>query len=223
MARGRRGRTLGSGATALVAGVMAAAVAAAGGASPRTAARPEDAPQHLPNFGAVTADLLRGGQPTAEGFRILAAAGVRVVINLRLETFPDAAERTLVESLGMRYVSIPMHGLLAPTHAALATFLAELCAHRGERVFVHCRRGAERTGVAVAAVRIAFHGWQPADAIAEMLRFGYRRLLFPHYTRVVRSLPAALAREPAFAALRQGPCLHGAALPRSRCDAVAAP
>jgi tyrosine-protein phosphatase SIW14 len=203
--------------------VLAAAVVGHGEIPLPNRENPQASSPHLPNFGTVTANLLRGGQPTAEGFRILAASGVQVVINLRLETFPDVAERRLVESLGMRYVAIPMHGLFTPTHAAVATFLTELCAHRGERVFVHCRRGAERTGVAVAAVRIAFQGWRPADAIAEMVRFGYRRLLFPHYTRFVRRLPAALASEPAFAALHKGPCLEGTARPGSQGNRLTAP
>lgn|GEM_PF-6456862 len=168
---------------------------------------PGAAPSDLPNLGHVTPTLLRGGQPTAEGLRRLAAMGVRVVVNLRRETAPDAGEQALVESLGMQYVAIPMHGVWAPTDAELAAALSVLCAHRGEAVFVHCRRGAERTGVVVAAARIAFQGWTVRDARAEMDAFGFRAALFPHYTRVVRRLGQTLAVAPAYAALRASGCL----------------
>lgn len=161
----------------------------------------------VPNLGRVTPRLLRGGQPTAEGLQQLAAMGVHVVVNLRRETFPDAGEQALVESLGMRYVAVPMHGLWAPSDAEVAAALEALCVHRHEVVFVHCRRGAERTGVVVAAARIAFQGWTVAEARAEMDAFGFRAALFPHYTRVVRRLERALRVAPAFAELRAGPCL----------------
>ncbi len=162
--------------------------------------------RHVPNMGHVTPTLMRGGQPTAAGLERLAAMGVRVVVNLRRETFPDVAEEAVARSLGMEYVAIPMPGVGAPALSEVAAFLEVLCAHRGELVFVHCRRGAERTGVAVAASRIAFDGWETSAARAEMDAYGFRGLLFPHYGRLVRRLPRALATDPAFARVRASPC-----------------
>ncbi len=57
-------------------------------------------------------NVLFAGQPTEEGFRVLAERGVNVVINLRpdaeMQRAVDFDEATLVESLGMEYVHIPM-------------------------------------------------------------------------------------------------------------------
>jgi uncharacterized protein (TIGR01244 family) len=57
-------------------------------------------------------NVLFAGQPTEEGFRLLAKRGVNVVINLRpdaeMERTMEFDEPTLVESLGMEYVHIPM-------------------------------------------------------------------------------------------------------------------
>ncbi len=57
-------------------------------------------------------NVLFAGQPTEEGFRLLAERGVNVVINLRPESEMQRAiefdEPALVESLGMDYVHIPM-------------------------------------------------------------------------------------------------------------------
>lgn len=178
------------------------------------AARPVEFAAHLhepglPNLGQVSPSLLRGGQPTEDGIRRLAELGVQIVVNLRRETFPDAGEKSLVEALGMRYVAIPMHGLWTPTDQEVAAFLLLLREHSDKRVFVHCRRGAERTGVAVAAARIALSGWRPADALAEMDAFDFRGRLFPHYARYVRRLPTALASRPAFAGFGRAPATWG--------------
>ena len=57
-------------------------------------------------------NVLFAGQPTEEGFRLLAEHGVNVVINLRPESEMQRTlefdEPALIESLGMEYVHIPM-------------------------------------------------------------------------------------------------------------------
>jgi protein tyrosine/serine phosphatase len=39
---------------------------------------------------------------------------------------------------------------------------------------VHCKRGADRTGLMCAMYRIAFQGWTKDQAIAEMTQGGFR-------------------------------------------------
>jgi protein tyrosine/serine phosphatase len=39
-------------------------------------------------------------------------------------------------------------------------------------VFVHCRRGADRTGTVIACYRIAHDGWQNLKALDEARTFG---------------------------------------------------
>jgi protein tyrosine/serine phosphatase len=41
-------------------------------------------------------------------------------------------------------------------------------------VFVHCRRGSDRTGTAVAVYRICVEGWSREAAIDEMVNGGFR-------------------------------------------------
>ena len=57
-------------------------------------------------------DVLFAGQPTEEGFKLLAERGVKVIVNLRpdaeMQRAVDFDEAALVESLGMEYVHIPM-------------------------------------------------------------------------------------------------------------------
>ena len=143
----------------------------------------------LPNFGIVSPQLYRGGQPKDAGFAELKRLGVDIVANLRNETGHIAREHALVNAHGMRYVSIPWEGRHTPSAEQVAQFLKLLHANADRKVFVHCRRGAERTGVFVACYRIAREHWTPEQALAEMERFRFRGLRFGHLKRFVRSFP----------------------------------
>ena len=150
----------------------------------------------LSNFGVVSDYLYRGAQPAESGFAELARRGIAIVVNLRHESGRIARERTLVESLGMHYVSIPWRGHDDPNPEQVVQFLRLLRDNPEGKVFVHCRRGAERTGVMVACYRIAREQWPPERAQAEMEAFGFRRRRFAHLTRFVRDYPALLLRDP---------------------------
>jgi protein tyrosine/serine phosphatase len=150
----------------------------------------------VPNAGRVHARLLRGGQPGDEGFRALAALGVTLVIDLRQGEERSEAERRLVTSLGIEYVAIPMSGSRTPRPDEVARFLSLLRNDRGGAVFVHCRRGAERTGVMVAAYRMREQGWSPTEARAEMEAYDFRAWLHPHLVRWVREFTPATPTAP---------------------------
>ncbi len=170
-------------------------------AKPREGAPPIAARLELPgvpNLGRASDTLLRGGQPTAEGLRRLSTLGVAIVVDLRASEREVAAERREVEALGMRFVSIPMSGVWTPRHAEVAEFLALLRHNPGRVVFVHCRRGAERTGIMVAAYRMAAQGWTPDQALDEMAAFRFRSVFYPHFVRYVRTFPEAYRGDPAF-------------------------
>ena len=150
----------------------------------------------VPNFGVVSPQLYRGGQPKDTGVAELKRLGVDIVVNLRHETGLIARERALVNAHGMRYVSIPWEGRHTPSAEQVAQFLKLLHDNADRKVFVHCRRGAERTGVFVAGYRIAHEHWTPEQALAEMERFRFRGLRFGHLKRFVRAFPTLLLRAP---------------------------
>jgi tyrosine-protein phosphatase SIW14 len=162
-----------------------------------SAASPLPREQHegLPNFGVVSDYLYRGAQPADRGFAQLKALGVGIVVNLRHERGRIARERTLVERLGMQYVSIPWRGHDDPNPEQVAQFLRLLRDNTQRKVFVHCQRGAERTGVMVACYRISREQWTAERAQAEMEAFGFR-LRFAHLARFVRKFPTLLLRDP---------------------------
>src|SRR5215210_3947701 len=62
---------------------------------------------HIKNFGQMDERFYRGAEPKGvEDIQALKALGVNTVIDLQEQ--PERTERANVESLGMRYVNIPM-------------------------------------------------------------------------------------------------------------------
>jgi len=124
----------------------------------------------IPNFGEVTPNLYRGAQPTPEGLTALKELGVSLVVDLRGTTSKD--EEATAAKLGMQYVSIPSHCPF-PKDEPFAKFLRVLRENSGKKAFVHCRLGDDRTGMAVAAYRMAEEGWTADEAMKEMRTFGF--------------------------------------------------
>lgn len=132
---------------------------------------PVDLLPGLSNFATVSADLYRGAQPTAEGFRTLAKLGVKTIVNLR--AFHDDAK--LIEGTGLGYVHIIFEPW-NPERGEIITFLKIMADPARRPVFVHCQHGADRTGTMVAAYRMVFQRWSLQQALAELPNFGFHRV-----------------------------------------------
>jgi protein tyrosine phosphatase (PTP) superfamily phosphohydrolase (DUF442 family) len=158
----------------------------------------------VPNFGEVTSQLLRGGQPTHEGFEELSKRGVGLVINLRGDS---RVEHEQVEKLGMQYVSIPWH-CAYPKDARVAEFLKVLRANPDKKIFVHCRLGIDRTGLMIASYRMSEQGWSPARAHREMAAFGFdsfHHMLCPGLESYEERFPERFETGAPFEQLRAAP------------------
>ncbi len=131
------------------------------------------------NFYQVTTNLYRGAQPTAEGMRQLKAMGIKSVINLRA----FHSDKDEVAGIGMKSIRFEMK----PWHAEeedVVGFLKAVTDTNNLPVFVHCQRGADRTGMMCAMYRIVVCGWTKPDAIKEMKQGGY------HFSPVWKNLVA---------------------------------
>jgi protein tyrosine phosphatase (PTP) superfamily phosphohydrolase (DUF442 family) len=95
--------------------------------------------EQILNFVQLTDSIATAGQPTAEQFRDIAAAGYSVVVNLAVPDSHNAVpnEGSLVTATGMTYVNIPVKWE-DPTLVDLQRFLRTMRAFEGERIFVHC-------------------------------------------------------------------------------------
>ncbi len=122
----------------------------------------------LTNLHRVSPVLYRGAQPTREGLDELRRLGVKTVVSLRA----FHGEREAVAAAGLGYERISFK-VWHPEDEDLRRFLAIATDPSRQPVFVHCLRGADRTGTAVAAYRICVEGWGREDAIAEMVNGGF--------------------------------------------------
>jgi tyrosine-protein phosphatase SIW14 len=159
------------------------------------------------NFGEVSPTLYRGAQPTKEGFANLHRLGVNIVVDLRGSR---ASERALVNGLGMEYVAIPWH-CYDPRDEHFAQFLKLLRDNPGKKVFVHCRLGDDRTGMEIAAYRMAEQGWTAEEARKEMEVFGvnwFHRTICPRLGPYEEAFPERFKSSPAFRDLRLDKDVH---------------
>jgi tyrosine-protein phosphatase SIW14 len=136
------------------------------------AQQPEASHKELPNFHRVDENLYRGGQPKTGGLKKLAELGIKTVINLRGESDDTRAEGREAVRLGMRYFSIPMSAAGRPTEEQVKRVIEIIEEKEKAPVFVHCRRGSDRTGAIVAIYRIEKDGWTAERAIEEANRYG---------------------------------------------------
>jgi len=126
----------------------------------------------IKNFGRMDERFFRGAQPkTEEDFKALAALGIRTVIDLRDD--PKKHERPMVESLGMRYVHIPMISKKYPTEEVVQAFLKVVNDPATGKFFVHCAGGRHRTGAMGAVYRYHFYDWNLEQVYNEMRQYDF--------------------------------------------------
>lgn len=94
--------------------------------------------EQIYNFRRLSEKIGTAGQPTAEQFAAVKAAGYQLVVNLR-PCVPDALpnEQALVEAQGLEYVHIPVIWE-QPTLEDFEQFVATMDANAGRPIFVHC-------------------------------------------------------------------------------------
>ena len=144
--------------------------------------------QGLPNLFQVSPVLYRSAQPTAEGLNLLnqnlavsygLPKEIKTVVNLR----NNEGDGALVVPTGVRYEQIPFDTWQV-NETDVVRFLKIVRNPNNQPVLLHCKHGADRTGMMTAIYRIVEQGWRKQDAIAEMAQggFGYH----PIWSNLIR-------------------------------------
>ncbi|HEY9784934.1 MAG TPA: tyrosine-protein phosphatase [Candidatus Obscuribacterales bacterium] len=129
--------------------------------------------RHIDNFQRVNSQLLRGAVPSAKGLKELRDAGVKTIVNLRGEdSSPD--EEAEARALGLEYFNIPFGHLKKPDIDKISTVLNIIQNPQYQPVFVHCRQGADRTGMIVGIYRVLHDGWSFDRIYAEMRQHHFK-------------------------------------------------
>jgi tyrosine-protein phosphatase SIW14 len=149
------------------------------------------------NFGEVTPHLYRGGLLKKDGLKALKKLDISVVVDTHAYNKTEERE---AKALGMKYVAIPWH-CPWPNDEVFAKFLKVVHDNKGKKIFVHCRLGDDRTGMMVAAYRMAEENWTAEEAMNEMRSFGFTRshhYICPSLARYEQEFPQHLKSNPIF-------------------------
>jgi tyrosine-protein phosphatase SIW14 len=161
---------------------------------------------HIKNFGQMDERFYRGAEPKSlEDIQALKGLGITTVIDLQSE--PEPSERGWVESLGLRYVNIPMVEKTYPRPEWVAAFMKTVDDPLTGKFFVHCAGGRHRTGSMGAVYRFEKYGWDYEQAYAEMKRFDFYtrwghgdfKTFVEDYAKQVQTRHSAPATQPSVA------------------------
>ena len=125
----------------------------------------------IKNFGQMDERFYRGAQPKEKDYKALAALGIKTVIDLTAD--PKPYEQSAVESLGMKYINIPMIEKKYPTEEATRMFLKVASDPATGKFYVHCAGGRHRTGAMGAVYRYQLYDWNFDQVYAEMKKFDF--------------------------------------------------
>jgi tyrosine-protein phosphatase SIW14 len=125
----------------------------------------------IKNFGQMDDRFFRGAQPKEDDYKDLAALGIKTVIDLQDD--PKEYERPIVESLGMKYVNIPMIAKKYPTEEATNVFMKLVNDPATGKFYLHCAGGRHRTGAMGAVYRFELYKWNFDQVYKEMKQYDF--------------------------------------------------
>ena len=121
----------------------------------------------LPNLFQVTPNIYRSAQPDETGMRNAEKMGIKTVLSLRsTNRDPDLSEGT-----GLKLVRVPIDTWNI-SYDEIVTAL-RIINNTPRPILVHCRHGADRTGLIIAFYRMVFQGWSKDEATDELRNGGY--------------------------------------------------
>ena len=127
----------------------------------------------LPNFYSVNEKLYRGAQPTEQGVKDLAKMGVKTIINLRGDEDRAQKEEIWAKNNGIKFINVNLSNWFKPKTSDIESIIKDINLTENQPVFVHCQRGADRTGTVIAIYRITHDNWTAKQAIDEAKKFNF--------------------------------------------------
>jgi protein tyrosine/serine phosphatase len=120
------------------------------------------------NLNKINDNLYRSAQPTEEGMQNLKKMGIKTIINLR--AFHSNKDELRGTALLNKELSIKTWHI---EDEDVVSVLKIIKKKENGPFLIHCRHGADRTGLMSAMYRIVEQGWSKDAAIKEMTEGGY--------------------------------------------------
>lgn len=128
----------------------------------------------LPNLHKVSNDLYRSAQPLANGMTSAKNLGIKTVLSLRDTEFDGMLNKQ--ENAQLNLVRVPIIAWNIKDESIIEALT--VIQNSPKPVLVHCRHGADRTGMIVAFYRIVYQNWTKEQAKDELVNggFGYHSI-----------------------------------------------
>lgn len=132
------------------------------------------------NFDEVSPGIYRSGLIFKEDASLLSQLGIKTVISFHDDKTLAERERKFLGSYGIRMIWLPWEGVEKPKDETIEKSLKLMDTTELRPILIHCKRGADRTGVTVAAYRVTKEGWPAARAYEEMKAHKFRSFRYGH-------------------------------------------
>ena len=129
----------------------------------------------LNNLYQVDDGIFRSEQPNNQAFANLEKYGITEVVNLRYwHSDNKKAGKLILHRVPMRAGKIKEDNVVQ---------VLKIIKNRKGNILIHCKHGADRTGLIIAMYRIVFQNWTKEQAIEEMTKgnFGFHGI----YTNII--------------------------------------
>lgn len=125
------------------------------------------------NFSQVAPGVYRSNHPDHKRFAAYKRRGIKSVLNLRgaLKEAPYAFEQESCAALGLKLTTISLSARQAPKRDNLLK-LVDAFSTLEKPVLIHCKSGADRTGLA-AALYLMIHEGEPVETATRQLSLRY--------------------------------------------------
>ena len=121
------------------------------------------------NFAMVVPGVYRSGYPTPQNFSFLASLGIRSILYLCPEDYPEESMAFLEQS-GIQLLRHPMEGNKEPFRVIpenkVCEALCTLLDPTNHPILIHCNKGKHRTGCIIGCLR-KMQGWSLTPILSE--------------------------------------------------------
>ncbi len=133
----------------------------------------------------VVDGIYRGPRPNFDEMKKIS---IGTIISLEDNAEVVNVEKAIAYKMNIAFMNCPLSETTPPTPDALRNVVREIDKHRKGRVYVHCRRGIDRTGYGIASFRILNEGWTFDRAYEEVLAHGHSELYYASWKPSLRAL-----------------------------------
>ena len=135
------------------------------------------------NLYKVDSGVYRCAQPNKRAFSELFEIGITTSVNLRyFETDKRKGKKT-----NLQLFNIKMLASRCKEDKIVAAL--QMIQNRQGSIVIHCKHGADRTGLIIALYRIVFQGWDKESAIEELEHGGYNfHSIYSNIPQYIRNL-----------------------------------